>query len=105
MTATAADHNTDLSGKGSVGDRAFGWATYASGGAVLLILGAIALTMTRRAWPAFDQMGLEFFTSQRWAPSEGIFGACGQPPRTGELFLETAEGRRLPSGVFARWPN
>jgi 23S rRNA (cytosine1962-C5)-methyltransferase len=37
--------------------------------------------------------------------SEGIFGACGQPPRTGELFLETAEGRRLPSGVFARWPG
>ena len=37
--------------------------------------------------------------------SEGIFGACGQPPRTGELFLETAEGRRLPSGVFARWPD
>jgi 23S rRNA (cytosine1962-C5)-methyltransferase len=37
--------------------------------------------------------------------SEGIFGACGQPPRTGELFLETPEGRRLPSGVFARWPG
>jgi 23S rRNA (cytosine1962-C5)-methyltransferase len=37
--------------------------------------------------------------------SEGVFGACGQPPRTGELFLETAEGRRLPSGVFARWPG
>jgi 23S rRNA (cytosine1962-C5)-methyltransferase len=37
--------------------------------------------------------------------SEGIFGACGQPPRTGELFLETAQGRRLPSGVFARWPS
>jgi 23S rRNA (cytosine1962-C5)-methyltransferase len=37
--------------------------------------------------------------------SEGIFGACGQPPRTGELFLETAQGRRLPSGVFARWPG
>lgn len=37
--------------------------------------------------------------------SEGIFGACGQPPRTGELFLETAQRRRLPSGVFARWPG
>ncbi len=36
--------------------------------------------------------------------SEGIFGHCGQPPKVGELFLETAEGRRLPSGVFARWP-
>ena len=75
MTAATVDRDSDLSGKGNVGDRAFGWATYAAGAAVLLILGAIALTMTRRAWPAFDQMGLEFFTSQRWAPNEGIFGA------------------------------
>ena len=37
--------------------------------------------------------------------AEGIFGHCGQPPATGELFLETADGRRLPSGVFARWPK
>ena len=37
--------------------------------------------------------------------SEGIFGHCGQPPKSGELFLETADGRRLPSGAFARWPT
>lgn len=37
--------------------------------------------------------------------SDGMFGHCGQPPRTGELNLETADGRRLPSGVFARWPG
>ena len=37
--------------------------------------------------------------------SEGIFGSCGQPPRTLELFLSTADGRRLPSGVAARWPG
>jgi len=36
--------------------------------------------------------------------SDGLFGHCGKPPRTGELFLETTDGRRLPSGVFARWP-
>jgi 23S rRNA (cytosine1962-C5)-methyltransferase len=36
--------------------------------------------------------------------SEGIFGHCGQPPKASELFLETPDGRRLPSGVFARWP-
>jgi 23S rRNA (cytosine1962-C5)-methyltransferase len=36
--------------------------------------------------------------------AEGIFGHCGQPPSAGELYLITAEGRRLPSGVFARWP-
>ncbi len=37
--------------------------------------------------------------------SDGVFGHCGQPPRAGELFLETADGRRLPSGVYARWPG
>jgi 23S rRNA (cytosine1962-C5)-methyltransferase len=37
--------------------------------------------------------------------ADGIFGHCGQPPRTGDLTLETADGRRLPSGVFARWPG
>jgi hypothetical protein len=37
--------------------------------------------------------------------SDGLFGHCGQPPRAGELYLETADGRRLPSGVFARWPG
>lgn len=37
--------------------------------------------------------------------AEGIVGHCGQPPATGELFLQTADGRKLPSGVFARWPS
>ncbi len=37
--------------------------------------------------------------------SEGIFGSCGQPPRTLELSLSTADGRRLPSGMAARWPG
>jgi 23S rRNA (cytosine1962-C5)-methyltransferase len=36
---------------------------------------------------------------------EGIFGNCSQPPAAGELFLSTTDGRRLPSGVFARWPR
>lgn len=36
--------------------------------------------------------------------AEGIFGHCGQPPKSGELFLEAESGRRLPSGVYACWP-
>jgi 23S rRNA (cytosine1962-C5)-methyltransferase len=36
--------------------------------------------------------------------AQGIFGHCSQPPETGELFLATSDGRRLLSGVFARWP-
>jgi 23S rRNA (cytosine1962-C5)-methyltransferase len=36
--------------------------------------------------------------------AEGIFGHCGQPPKSGELYLESADGRRLHSGTYARWP-
>jgi len=37
--------------------------------------------------------------------SEGLFGHCGQPPAVGKLVLKTSDGRKLPSGVFARWPG
>jgi 23S rRNA (cytosine1962-C5)-methyltransferase len=37
--------------------------------------------------------------------AEGVFGGCSQSPRAGDLYLETADGRRLPSGAFARWPS
>ncbi len=37
--------------------------------------------------------------------ADGIFGSCAQPPETGELCLATEDGRKLPSGVYARWPN
>ena len=37
--------------------------------------------------------------------ADGIFGHCGQPPRTGPLDLQTPTGRRLPSGIYARWPR
>ena len=36
--------------------------------------------------------------------SDGIFGHCGQPPQSGQLYLQTAEARKLASGVYARWP-
>lgn len=36
--------------------------------------------------------------------SDGMVGHCGQPPRCGNLYLETADGRKLPSGIFGRWP-
>ncbi len=37
--------------------------------------------------------------------ADGIFGHCGQPPQVGMLTLETAAGRKLASGTFARWPK
>ena len=61
--------------QGGAADSAFRYATIAAGGIVLLVLGAIAITVTRRAWPALDSMGLDFFTSDRWAPNDKFFGA------------------------------
>lgn len=37
--------------------------------------------------------------------SDAIVGHCGQPPASGRLWLTTPEGRRLESGVSARWPK
>lgn len=36
--------------------------------------------------------------------SDAIVGHCGQPPKSDNLWLRTAAGRRLESGVYARWP-
>jgi phosphate transport system permease protein len=65
----------DLSGKSSVGDRAFARLTAAAAALVLLILGLIAVTMTRRSLPVFNEMGLGFLTGRRWSPPESLFGA------------------------------
>lgn len=65
----------DFSGKRQVADRIFGTASLASAIVVLLVLGGIAYTTTTKAWPAFDAMGLRFFTSDRWVGSQELFGA------------------------------
>ncbi|MEM1304793.1 MAG: SAM-dependent methyltransferase, partial [Planctomycetota bacterium] len=37
--------------------------------------------------------------------SDAVVGHCGQPPSSGRLWLTTSAGRRLDSGVYARWPR
>ena len=63
---------SELRGDKQYADRAFGKLAIGAAALVLLILGMIALTMTRRAWPAF---GHDFFSSSRWSPADGVFGA------------------------------
>ncbi|MGE0550878.1 MAG: phosphate ABC transporter permease subunit PstC [Kofleriaceae bacterium] len=65
----------DLRGRSMYADRAFRWIAIGAGGFVLLILGMIALTMTSRAAPVLDQMGLSFFSSTRWSPPDSMYGA------------------------------
>ena len=37
--------------------------------------------------------------------SDAVVGHCGQPPASGRLWLATGDGRKLESGVYARWPK
>jgi phosphate transport system permease protein len=64
----------DFRGRSAVADRVFRWAAIVAGVAVLFVLGLIAYTTTTKAWPAIHAMGVDFFTSSRWAPNEGVFG-------------------------------
>jgi phosphate transport system permease protein len=64
-----------LKSRGGFSDRAFRWLAILAAALVLIILLLIAITMTRRAWDALDLMGLDFFTSKRWAPPDHFFGA------------------------------
>jgi phosphate transport system permease protein len=62
-------------GRAGASDRAFRAISLGCGLLVLVVLGLIAVSMTREAWPAFSHDGLHFFTSTRWAPSAGVFGS------------------------------
>ncbi len=62
-------------GRAGWSDRAFRGVSLGCGLLVLVILGLIAVSTTREAWPAFSHDGLRFFTSKRWAPSADVFGS------------------------------
>ena len=71
MTAT----ENRFTGRNARADAAFRWATVIAGLIVLIVLGAIAITTITHSWPAFRSMGIDFFTSSRWAPNDKFFGA------------------------------
>ena len=65
----------ELRGRPHHGDTAFRWTAIAAATVVLVVLALIAFTMTRRAIPVLEHTGGGFFTSKRWAPAEGEYGA------------------------------
>jgi phosphate transport system permease protein len=65
----------DLTGKPSAADRAFRGLAIGAAALVLLVLGMIAIEMSGRMGPVLDKMGFDYFTSTRWSPAEGLFGA------------------------------
>ena len=74
----------ELRGHKQYSDRAFSVLAIAAAGLVLVVLGMIAIVMTRRAWPAF---GNAYFTSTRWSAADHIFGAL--PFIWGTLYTAT----------------
>ncbi|HSK02942.1 MAG TPA: phosphate ABC transporter permease subunit PstC [Kofleriaceae bacterium] len=67
----------DLRGTSQHADRAFRWLALGAAGIVLVVLAAIAVTMTERAWPVLERMGLDFFTTARWSVPTDTYGALG----------------------------
>ncbi len=65
----------DLRGTRSYADRAFRGLTIGAAALVLLVLAMIAIEMSGRMGPVLDRMGFSYFTSKRWSPAEGLFGA------------------------------
>ena len=63
-----------------LGDRTFYWMTRVSALMVLVLLGAIIVSLIIGAWPAISTYGLSFLTTQRWAPNampEPVLGGLG----------------------------
>jgi len=72
---TEPDQPSGLSGGTPLTDRIFKGVAVAAGTVVLVILGLIAWSMTKQAWPWFHKEGLKSVFGTRWAPSENVFGA------------------------------
>jgi phosphate transport system permease protein len=58
-----------------LGERVFRGATLAAAVLVLLLLGGVAVSLLKGAWPALSHFKLEFLTRQIWNPVTEKFGA------------------------------
>jgi phosphate transport system permease protein len=63
------------SGRGAGADKAFRFVALMAGLTILFILGAIAISTTQKAWPAFATAGLSYIFSDNWDPNAAKFGA------------------------------
>ena len=75
MTVEPTTDESTFAGRRAYADRGFRWIAIGAGMLVLAVLALIVYTMARKTGPAFDHMGLRFFTERRWAPPKQIYGA------------------------------
>jgi len=61
---------------GSFGDALFAAIAKASGVFVLVLLGAIIISLFIGGWPSFRAFGLHFITDSDWDPVQQVFGAA-----------------------------
>ncbi|MEY2432585.1 MAG: phosphate transport system permease protein [Acidimicrobiaceae bacterium] len=73
-TSQKQDGALTASGRGAAADKAFRVVALTAGLTILVILGAIAISTTQRAWPALSSAGLSYVTSDDWNPNAGKFG-------------------------------
>jgi phosphate transport system permease protein len=79
VAADDAASELHLRGTRAVGDTGFRYLTVACALLVLVVLGLIAVSMTREAWPVLAHHAGSFFLSKTWNPSAEAphFGALG----------------------------
>ena len=63
------------SGAASFGDRLFALLATAAGVLVLVLLGAIIVSLFIGGWPSFRAFGLPFLVETDWDPVQNVFGA------------------------------
>ena len=75
----------NLKGKPAYADTGFRWLVVGAASLVLLVLAYIAISMTGRALPVFEHMGVwGFLSGTRWSPADQLYGAL--PFMWGTLF-------------------
>jgi phosphate transport system permease protein len=75
-TATIPVHLPARRRSGLLGDRIFATVAWCSGVLVLVLLGAIIVSLFIGGWPSFRAFGLAFLSNADWDPVQQIFGAA-----------------------------
>ncbi len=63
--------------RGAAIDPIFKAACFAAATALLAALAGIMVSLAIGGWPAFQAMGVKFFTTAEWNPVTGVFGGLG----------------------------